>query len=215
MLFGIDGWDTYSEHPATLWLMHWKLASTLEKGTTWFLAFSRWGAPNFTKDQLSNWIVGLIEGVPSGRATPNSLKRDIDVFVRTYVQSRKKPKFLEDSFDCPLVELGLINEIEPDMYEFTRGPRISLPDEILIYALNEFWQNNNPNQNSISFEMMQYSPGSPGRVFGLTENAMYERLERLPNWTGLNLDTTAGMRSIFRSSNEIPNSIEILSRYYE
>lgn len=214
-LFGLEGWDLFLEHPATLWLLHWKLASRLDKGTTWFLAFTRWGAPNFTKDQLRNWIMGLIEDIPSARATQNSLKRDIDVFVRTYVQSRKKQKFLEDSFDCPLVELGLINEIELGVYEFTNGARASLPDEVFIYALHEYWQNNNPRQNSISFEMAQYGPGSPGRVFGLTENAMFERLERLPNWTGMALDTTAGMRSIFRSSKKILDSFEILAQYYE
>jgi hypothetical protein len=214
-LFGTSGWEPFMEHPATLWLLHWKLASKLEKGSTWFLAFTRWGAPTFTKDQLRKWIEGLIEGVPTARATPNSLKRDIDVFVRTYVQSRKKSKFVEDSFDCPLVELGLINEIDPDVYEFSKGSKTSLPDDIFIYALHEFWQNSTPNQNSISFEMVQHGPGSPGRVFGLTENAMYERLERLPNWTGMNLDTTAGMRNIFRSSNELLNSIDILAHYYE
>ena len=214
-LFGSDGWDPYMEHPATLWLLHWKLASRLKKGTTWFLAFTRWGAPNFTKLQLRNWIMGLIEGNTSVRVTQNSLKRDIDVFVRTYVQSRKKSKFLEDSFDCPLVELGLISEVESDVYEFTRGARASLPDEIFIYAISEYWNHNKQNQNSISFETILYGPGSPGRVFGFTENALYERLDRLPNWTGMSLDTTAGMRSVFRVQSLELNPIEVLSHYYE
>ncbi len=214
-IFGINGWDPYMEHPATLWLLHWKLASTLERGSTWFLAFTRWGAPIFTKERLCNWILNMIENNPSVRVTKNSLKRDVDVFVRTYVHSRyKKSKLLEDSFDCPLVELGLINEIEPDVFEITRGARESLPDEIFTYALHEFWQNHTPNQNSISFEIIQHGPGSPGRVFGLTENAMYERLERLPIWTSLNLDTTAGMRSVFRASTVTLDPIQILSRYY-
>lgn len=214
-MFGAEGWDPFMEHPATLWLLHWKLASKLEKGSSWFLAFTRWGAPNFTKDRLSKWVLGMIESVPAARATPNSLKRDIDVFVRTYVQSRKKQKFFEDSFDCPLVELGLINEIELGVYEFTREKRASLPDEVFIYALHEYWQYNYPNQNSISFEMVQHGPGSPGRVFGMTENALFERLEKLPKWAGMALDTTAGMRSIFRISKKMLDSIEILTRYYE
>jgi len=214
-LFSANGWDPFIEHPATLWLLHWKLASRIEKGTTWFLAFTRWGAPTFTKEQLRNWILHLIEGNNSTRATRNSLKRDIDVFVRTYVPSRKKTKFLEDSFDCPLVELGLLSEIEADIYEFTRGSRLSLPDEIFIFALFDYWRKNYPEQNSVSFEMILYGAGSPGRVFGLSENAVYERLVRLPNWTGMSLDTTAGMRNIFRNSNVSLSPNEILSRYYE
>lgn len=214
-LFGTKGWDPYMEHPATLWLLHWKLASKLEKGTTWFLAFTRWGAPTFTKIQLRNWIMGLIEGNTFVRTTPNSLKRDIDVFVRTYVQSRKKTKFLEDSFDCPLVELGLITETEPEIFEFTKGTRESLPDAIFIYALHEFWERNSLEQKATSFEMIQHGPGSPGRVFGLNENAMYERLDRLPIWAGMSLDTTAGMRNVFRRTDIVLIPIETLARYYE
>lgn len=214
-IFGVDGWDPYMEHPATLWLLHWKLASKIEKGTTWFLAFTRWGAPSFTKEQLSNWILNLIESNPSVRVTKNSLRRDIDVFVRTYVQSKfKKSKFLEDSFDCPLVELGLINEISPEVFEITRGNRESLPDEIFIYAIRDFWQHHIPNQNSVSFEMLQYGSGSPGRVFGLSENGMFERLERLPKWAGMSLDTTAGMRSVFRTTNVKTELTPVLSNYY-
>ena len=214
LLFNPDGWDPYLEHPATLWLMHWKLASKIDKGTTWFLAFTRWGAPTFTKLLLTNWILSLIEDNTSTRATRNSLKRDVDVFVRTYVPSRKKTKFVEDSFDCPLVELGLIQEIDSDVYEFTKGSRESLPDEIFTFALYDFWQNTSPNQNSIAFETIQYGPGSPGRVFGLTENAMYERLTRLPEWSGIWLDTTAGMRNIYRQTGTSIDPIEFLFRYY-
>ena len=213
-LFGEDGWDPYLEDPATLWLLHWKLASNLEKGSTWYLAFTRWGAPSFTRVQLKNWIFTLATENPSTRVTQNSLKRDIDVFLRTYIQSRKKIKFLEDSYDCPLVELGLINEIEPDVYEFTKNKRDSLPDEILLFALNEYWEKNSFAQNSISFENLQYSPGSPGRIFGLTENSLYDRIERIPSWAGIFLDTTAGMRNIFRISSNRLDSLEILSNYY-
>lgn len=213
-LFGEDGWDPYLEHPATLWLLHWKLASNLEKGSTWYLAFTRWGAPSFTKEQLRNWIFTLATENSSTRVTKNSLKRDIDVFLRTYVQSGKKTKFLEDSYDCPLVELGLISEIDQDVYEFTKNNRNSLPDEILLYALNEFWEINSQKQRSVSFENLQYGPGSPGRVFGLTENSLYDRIERMPSWAGIFLDTTAGMRNVFKTSSSELDSMKILSNYY-
>ena len=55
-LLSRDGWDPYLEDPGTLWLLHWKLASRFALGSTWYLAFTRWGAPHFTKEQLSNWI---------------------------------------------------------------------------------------------------------------------------------------------------------------
>src|SRR5436305_598372 len=35
-LFGEDGWDPYLEDPASLWLIHWKLASNARRCTTWY-----------------------------------------------------------------------------------------------------------------------------------------------------------------------------------
>jgi hypothetical protein len=116
-LFGENGWDPYLENPATLWLLHWLLGSRWEKNSTWFFAFTRWGAPHFTKDQLVDWILNQVQENKAVRATRNSIKRDVDVFVRTYTPSRlHNAKLLEDSFDCPLVELGLISELDKKLY---------------------------------------------------------------------------------------------------
>ena len=109
----------------------------------------------------------------------------------------------------------MIQDVDSDVYELTRGSRESLPASIFIYALIEYWQTNFPEQNSISFEAVQYGLGSPGRVFGLTENAMYERLLELPTWAGMQFDTTAGMKSIYRKPDMKPNLITVLEAYFE
>lgn len=213
-LLSDSGWDPLLEHPATLWLLQWQLTSRLEKATTWYLVFSRWSAPSFTKDQLQKWIISSSENISSSKVSPNSLKRDIDVFIRTYVPSRKNTKFLEDSFDCPLVELGLITEIDDDIFELTRNSRPSLPNEVFLYSLLEYWQRNFPKQNSLSFEAIQYGPGSPGRVFNLTENSTYERIQSLPDWSGIQLNTTVGMSTVFRSQSNTMGSMDVLQNYY-
>ena len=46
---GIKGLDPFMEHPATLWLMHWKLAAQ-EKKTTWFWAFGHYPAVTFSRN---------------------------------------------------------------------------------------------------------------------------------------------------------------------
>ena len=38
----------------------------------------------------------------------NTIKRDLDCFMRTYTFSTKKGEITEDSIECPLAELGLI-----------------------------------------------------------------------------------------------------------
>ena len=51
----------------------------------------------------------LLENFLNGSGmSANTIKRDIDCFMRTYTFSNKKGEVTEDSIECPLAELGLI-----------------------------------------------------------------------------------------------------------
>jgi hypothetical protein len=198
-LFDSDGWDPYLEDIGTLWLLHWLLARQTQRASTWHLAFTQWNATSFTREHLVEWLAEFVRESKTARATLGSLRRDVDVFVRTYVASHAtRDLSLEDTFDSPLVELGLIREVEARHYVFTRGSRPSLPTEIFAYALLDFWQHRFAHQRTLSFEAIHFGPGSPGSAFKLSENALAERLEGLPTWSGLTYDETAGTRVVLR-----------------
>lgn len=215
-LFGETGWDPYLENPGTLWLLHWLLASRPEKASTWYLAFTRWNTEDFTREKLTNWLEKQASESQGIRATRSSIKRDVDVFLRTYVPARTKKGLypLEDSFDCPLVELGLISEVDSKTFQFVRGYQPSLPDEIFIFALIDYWQLQAQNQSSLSFERILHGEGSPGAAFKLSENALVERLERLPSWSQLIYGETAGMRTVLRVGEQPVDLMSVLKRHY-
>lgn len=209
------GWDPYLEDPGTLWLLHWQLVRKPELASTWFLAFTQWNRESFTRDELVDWLIRQAERQPGTRATRGSIKRDVDVFIRTYVPSTvtaTRPP--EETFDSPLVELGLIRAVGGDVYEFVRGPKPTLPDEIFIYALMGYWAVAAPQQQTLSFESLLHGRGSPGAAFKLTENALIERLERLPAWVGMRFDDTAGMRQLLRQAGTVFDSLTVLDCYY-
>ena len=214
-LFSPNGWDPYLENPGTLWLLHWQLVSRWDRASTWFLAFTRWNADTFARDQLVNWLLGLIDSESTmTRSTYASMKRDVDTFIRTYIPSnptRTRP--IEDTFDCPLVELGLISQVDQRVYQFTKGLKPTLPNEVVLYAVLDFWEKHAGEQNSISLESLLYSSGSPGSGFKLSENSFAQRVEQFPGWSGLRYDDTAGMRLLFKAENSLP-AFEILKQYY-
>jgi hypothetical protein len=221
-LFDPTGWDPYLEDPATLWLLHWLLVSRQNLASTWYLAFTRFNADLFTRDDLVDWIQKFLyqtanQNAPNVRVTVTSLYRDVEVFLRTYLPSqatRDLPS--EDTFDCPLIELNLLKEAERGVYQFTRGYKSSLPEEIFLYALATFWQSTAPHQETLSFETLLHGSGSPGMAFKLSENALIEYLEQLPRWSGLTYDDTAGMRLVLRrQSSSALEPFSILRRYYE
>jgi hypothetical protein len=214
-LFSAGGWDPYLEDIGTLWLLHWQLTSRWTKASTWYLAFTQWNVHHFSRDVLVDWLLRISSELPTTRVTRKSMQRDVDIFLRTYVPSKitnNTPP--EDSFDCPLVELGLIAEVDRGLYQFVRGPKPSLPEEIFLYALLDFWEQIRHNQRSLSFETALHGPGSPGGAFKLSENFLIDLLERLPIESHLIYDDTAGMRTILRTGNQTIPAMEALRAYY-
>ena len=101
-----DGLDPYLEDPATLWLLHWQIASNRSRATTWFWAFSHFNEPEFTRETLTSELVRWTQTLSCKEVAGSSLKRDVEVFLRTYVPSRQtRGAITEDSLDCPAVDL--------------------------------------------------------------------------------------------------------------
>ena len=202
LLLADDGLDPYLEDPATLWLLHWQIARSRGRAATWFWAFSHFHEPEFTREALSSALLRWTQTLPGKRVAESSLRRDVEVFLRTYVHSRQsRGDIAEDSLDCPLVELKLI--IQPSdgqAYRFRRGAQHGLPDGILLYAVMKFWDDFSPAAETLSLHDLARQPGSPGRLFEMDESSLVERLEDLERRTdgALSYGETAGLRQLYR-----------------
>lgn len=206
--------DPYLEDPGTLWLLHWRLIYKPAPASTWHLVFTRFAESVFTRDELVQWLLRCAEAGGNRRASRASIRRDLDVFIRTYLPARdhvRRP--LEDTFDCPLAELGLLEKVDAGRFALRRGRRPSLPVEILAFAVLEFWQRVASNQQTLALERVLFDPGSPGAAFKLSDRDLVGMLEELPAYCGVRYDETAGMRLLMRESECDP--FEILERYYE
>ena len=60
-LLGEDGWDPYLELPGTIWLLHWQLCRDPMLATTWYWTFSHLPHPEFTKNELLDWVTNYVE----------------------------------------------------------------------------------------------------------------------------------------------------------
>ena len=198
-LFGPSGADPYLEDPRTLWLLHWLIATHRDKATTWSWAFGTWNRQTFTRDELLRDLAAV---GGTSRATPTSLQRDAEVFLRTYVPSRAgRATSVEDSLDSPLVELRLLRDDPVEhRYGFLRGPKPSLDDGTLGFAILEFWDRTAAGRDSLNFDALARGVGSPGRVFRLDDDAFAARLEDVARWShgAVLYDDTAGTRQLLR-----------------
>ena len=201
LLFGEDALDPYMEHPATLWLIHWQLASNPDK-TTWHWAFNYYPTITFDREDLVKGLERLAKDQDWPHASRTTIANDVACFVRTYAaQPPSNKSGHDDALESPLTELGLIKTIgKRDGFRFVRGPKSTLNDGVFVYALLDFWLRFS-NTATLSFEAIAYEPGSPGRVFLLDENDVIDRLSKLDDLTRgvLRWSETAGLKQVIRA----------------
>jgi hypothetical protein len=202
LLLAEEGLDPYLEDPATLWLLHWQIATNRARATTWFWTFSYFHEPEFTREALASALFKWTQTLPGKQVAESSVRRDVEVFLRTYVPSRHSRGHLaEDSLDCPLVELGIITQSgDGQTYRFRRGSQQGLPDGILLYAVLSFWEGFSPAAETLALHDVARQPGSPGRLFKIDESSLVERLEDIETQTegALSYSETAGLRQLYR-----------------
>ena len=194
-----SGIDPYLEHPSTLWLIHWNLATNEDK-TTWFWAFNHYPTITFDRDGLVNKISRFVKERGWASVAASTIKKDVACFIRTYAAQQPSGKIgHDDALESPLTELGLIRATNiRDSFRFVRGPKRSLGNGIFTYALIKFWSKFAPKTTTLSFEAIAHAPGSPGRVFLLDEEDIDDKLSVLDSTTrgAFRQIETAGLKQI-------------------
>lgn len=216
-IFDENGFDPFLDDPATLWLIHWQIATNTDQATAWYWAFNILRGNQFTPHifarELYKWAQQQKKSMRP--VSDNTLQRDVNCFIRTYCQARHTDAVVEETFDCPLVELNLIAELpDGNGYEFQRGSKETLPIEVVAWTLDTFWKSRFFRREALSFSDLMYAPSSPGRVFRLDEDTMTTYLENLEQLTkgALQYDETSGLKQVYRHRDF--NRIELLEGYY-
>jgi hypothetical protein len=212
------GADPYLEDPNSLWLLHWNLISNNERSTTWQWAFNRFPSNEFSREGLTQSIIDECRRLNLQPPTDGTLRRDVEVFIRTYVSGRHtRGAAVEDSLDCPLTELGLMDEIMgTELYRVRRGSKSTLSNAVFAHCLLRFWDSTAKGLKSLAFGDIAYAQNSPGAIFKLDENSLVERLEHLQFTTdgALGYAEGAGLKQVYRQQ-ETVDSLAWLRSHYE
>lgn len=217
-LFNEAGWDRYMEDPGTLWLLHWLLLAPRSLLPVWWLAFNEFDAVEFTFDDLEAAVILQLQVATNWTPPhPTSIRKDVSALLRTYAPAEQSGRMgIDDVLDCPLRELNLIGRsAATDRYRFATDAKPTLPPAILAYAALDYLARTNTGGNTATVSRLAHEPGSPGKVFKLTEAELLAALEpAVESWDVLELVSTTGSTQISWSAEPGGIANEVLDRYY-
>jgi Protein of unknown function (DUF4007) len=218
--------DPFLEDVRTLWLLHWKLSTHLKEPLfAWDYMMNRWQEPEIWRSRVIK--VFEFEAVAIGRQLSRAtIEQHFDVFFHTYVPTRgRKADLQEDSLDCPLVQIGLIEQVGERIpessikseatYSFRREEKPEISARLFCYCLNDFWESRHANEKTIAFKDVAIGHGSPGQIFKLPEADIRERLDSIAvDSEGVfDFEESTASQTVFRPHR--PNQRKMLRAVYE
>ncbi len=218
-VFSDDGWDPYLEDEATLWLVHWLIATNAELATAWYWFFNCFHKAEFTIDEAANALVEFVNQQLTGKHSEKTVRHEINLILRMYSQEKLTGKSdLEDILDVPLTSLRLISTGSSSQSYLSRPERReNLPLSVFGFAVNEVFNQRKAAALPISDLMYGEKNGvAVGGVFRLTEAELLAKLERLVALypSVFNINETAGINQLFRDKDDV-ESLIFLRHHYE
>jgi len=212
-LLSDDGLDPYLEDVQTLWLLHWKLATNQNSRIfSWHFLLNQFQEPELYASAVVRAFSKAAAQCSDKEVSIGSLEQLYEVFLHSFVPTRgRKGEVREDNLDCPLVELDLLRHTgftksalhEGRMeakYAFRREEKPEISPSLFAYCLNDFWLTHFPAEQSIPFQAVVASPGSPGQVFKIPEADIRSRL--------LGIEDTTNGYFVFEESASIPRIVK-------
>jgi hypothetical protein len=209
------GKDPYLEDEATIWLLHWLIASNSQLATSIYWFFNSYHRPEFTSIDAHTALLEFTKQNLSNKYSKNTLKNDIAVILRMYADTiPKKNRAFDDILDAPFTVLKLMSMM-PDnkTYQLQITKHDHLPIEILGYAIASIFKARS--EHGISIADLMYSNGhypAPGAIFCLTENTFSAYLDKL---SGFKISDSAGINQLYQISHEEIDPMTYLHNYYE
>ena len=214
-----NGLDPYLEDEATIWLLHWLLASNPTKATAIFWFFNKFHKAEFSSQEVQTALSDFVKDQIETKTSASTVKGDAQLVLRMYSPSRAVGKIpVEEALDSPLSLLRLV------VHGSSKKNHVSKPEErkqlplgVLGYSVLELLKIKR--MTSLPIEDLMYAKdhyAAPGAIFRMTENDLITRLEQLVNYipNKLAIRETAGIHQLYLLDENV-DSLSYLQKHYE
>jgi len=217
-IFSGNGFDKYLEDEATIWLIHWLLATNPMVATSWYWFFNLFNKPEFTNTEAKDALQEFIDQNIDSKVASSTVKKDIDVLLRMYSHKTSSDSVLsEELLDSPLSLLKLITQsLDNKTYYSSQEDRSNIPLGVVGFAISSIFES--LETNVISIENLMYMKSKHpalGTVFRMNESQLLSKLEDLIRYIPniYSMSDSAGEHQIYQ--NKAISPIEYLKEHYK
>ena len=186
-VFGEGGFDPFLEDVRTLWLLHWNVASRKEDPLfAWDFLLHKWPYAELTRSEALAAFASESRRLNMSHSDV-TLGQHLDAFLHTYVATNGSSGPPEESLDCPLAELELLQRVgerrgdgsgrRETVYAFRREAKPEVTTELFEYCLDDFWKRRHPGEATLTYRDVAVAQGSIGQLFKLPEDDIRVRLD--------------------------------------
>ena len=191
-------YDPYFDDLFTLYLIHYNIVTNKELCVAWSIFFNEFGGHDFTREDFfemckSSLNKKMVEGATFAET---SLYSDCSSVIRMYLPSDEMCD-PEESTECPLTELGLLEKNESSKGTLNKSTpgREKLDKLAVFYVMLD--QINKSGKNSISIDRLLNEENNIGKVFNLSRGQINDYLDQLRIAGYLVLNRTAGLDMVY------------------
>lgn len=210
-LFSKSG-DPYLEDEATIWILHWLIASSAELATGFFWFFNHYSAARFQDKDALHGLADFIKHDLKIVRSESTLKSDLSTLLRMYAPVAARA---DEHLDSPFSQLQLVERYDRHNYQSLRTSRPYLPAVAMHFALQARFDAQPGGGIPINALLNDKDYACPGAAFRLSEDglmaALAQTMEAYPKC--YDLRETSGLHQIMRVRSFKP--VAILENYYQ
>jgi hypothetical protein len=218
-IFAENGYDTFAENPATLWLLHWFGNTAPSSLPIWRCFVNEFQVVEFTTSELENFCEEQIIGTPWKNPARASIEKDVDCIIRMYSsRDARGRQTIDDLMDSPFRQLGLLSTspASDESYRFVIGDKPFLSDLLIAFFCIDFIAVNDPNSKTVTTTRLSSDGGSPGRLLKIPESKLLGALENVcTQINSLTIASPAGASQLILNKPPQAIATQLLNRIYK
>lgn len=179
--------DPYLLEPGTWWALHCNLVNNPSRAATWSWFFNHFHLDRFDKSLCTETLLRHLKMNNTRLPSRRTLDRDVACFLSTYARALPEQRLdPEESLECPFRELGLLTHYRGSGYYQLNQTKKPIPPHLLGYSISLAFEDARAGEGKTDVPLYDAAqrPKSPGRVFALTSESLFEFAlrveERLP-----------------------------------